>query len=91
MIDWMMAIVAVAAVNVNTAQQSELQGIKGMSPAKAKAVIDHRNRHGQYTTLEELQKVLDAPTFDKVKAELALRGDPYTPAPKAEKKPANAK
>jgi competence protein ComEA len=88
MVEWMMAVVAVAAVNVNTAQQSELQGIKGMSPAKAKAVIEHRNQHGQYTSIEDLQKVLDEPTFERVKPQLALTGDPFTPPPKPEKKSA---
>jgi len=70
---------------VNTAQQSELQGIKGMSPAKAKAVIDHRNQHGHYTSVEDLEKVLDKSTFEKVKPHLALKGDPYTPGAKVEK------
>jgi competence protein ComEA len=90
MVEWMMAMVAVAAVNVNTAQQSELQGIKGMTPAKAKAVIEHRNQNGYYTSIEELDKVLDAKTLDQVKPQLALKGDPYTPPPKQEKKPAAA-
>lgn len=87
----MMAMVAVAAVNVNTAQQSELQGIKGMSPAKAKAVIEHRNQNGYYTSIEELEKVLDSRTLEQVKPQLALKGDPYTPPPKPEKKPATRK
>lgn len=91
MIEWMMAVVAVAAVNVNTAQQSELQAVKGMTPAKAKAVIDHRNQNGQFAAIEDLQKVLDTSTYEKAKTELALKGDPYTPPPKPEKKPANAK
>lgn len=91
MVEWMMAVVAVAAVNVNTAQQSELQGIKGMSPAKAKAVIEHRNQHGQYTSIEDLQKVLDERTYERVKPQLALKGDPYTPPPKPEPKSRQAK
>ena len=90
MVEWMVAIVTVAAVNVNTAQQSELQGIKGMSPAKAKAVIEHRNQNGHYTSIEELEKVLDRGTLDQVKPQLALKGDPYTAPPKPEKKPASA-
>ena len=90
MVEWMMAVVAVAAVNVNTAQQSELQGIKGMSPAKAKAVIEHRNQHGQFTSIADLQKILDEPTFERVKPQLALTGDPYTPPTKAEKNAAAA-
>ena len=85
MVHWMMAMVAVAAVNVNTAQQSELQGIKGMTPAKAKAVIEHRNQNGYYTSIDELEKVIDRPTLDAVKPQLALKGDPYTPPSKAEK------
>jgi competence protein ComEA len=91
MVEWMMAVVALAAVNVNTAQQSELQGIKGMTPAKAKAVIEHRNQNGHYTSIEDLEKVLDAKTLDQVKPQLALKGDPYTPPPKPEKKPAAPK
>lgn len=80
-----MAVLAVAAVNVNTAQQSELVGIKGMTPAKAKAVIDHRNQNGHYASVEDLEKVLDKSTFDKVKPHLALKGDPFTPPAKPEK------
>jgi competence protein ComEA len=91
MIEWMMAVVAVAAVNVNTAQQSELQGVKGMTPAKAKAVIDHRNQNGQFTSIEDLQKVLDPSTYEKTKGQLALKGDPYTPPPRPEKKASNPK
>jgi competence protein ComEA len=91
MVEWMMALVTVAAVNVNTAQQSELKSIKGMSPAKAKAVIEHRNQNGQFTSIEELQKILDTSTYERVKPQLALTGDPFTPPPKPEKKPSQKK
>ncbi len=83
-----MAGIAVAAVNVNIAQQSELQGVKGISPAQAKAIIEHRNQNGPYTSVEALDKVIDPGTLEKVKPQLVLTGDAFVPPPKPEvKKP----
>ena len=81
---------AAATVNVNTAQQSELQRTKGLDKHKAKAIIDYRNENGPFATLDELEKVrgFDHATVEKVRSELVLNGPPYTPpaaAPKAEK------
>ena len=80
------ASVAFATVNVNTAQQSELQRVKGLDKLKAKQIIDYRAQHGDYRRVEDLDKILDASTVDKVKPELAVSGDPYVPPPKPEKK-----
>ncbi len=78
--------VAMAAVNVNTAQQSELQRVKGLDKVKAKEIIDYRAQHGDYRTVEDLGRILDQATVEKVKPELAVSGDPYVPPPKAEKR-----
>ena len=86
---WVFALassVAFATVNVNTAQQSELQRVKGLDKAKAKQIIDYRAQHGDYRTVEDLGKIIDAATVEKVKPELAVSGDPYVPPPKAERK-----
>ncbi len=80
-----MAGIAMAAVNVNIAQQSELQGVKGITPAQAKAIIEHRNQNGPYTSVDSLDKVIDASTLEKVKPQLALTGDAFVAPPKAEK------
>jgi competence protein ComEA len=79
------ATVAFATVNVNTAQQSELQRVKGLDRLSAKRIIEYRAQNGDYRTLDELNKVVDAATVEKIKPELALAGDPYVPPPKPEK------
>lgn len=48
---------AFAAVNVNTATQSELEAVRGLGPAKAKAIITYREAHGNFKSLDELDKV----------------------------------
>ena len=81
---------AFATVNLNTAQQSELQRTKGLDKHKAKAIIDYRNQNGPFETIEELEKVrgFDVASIEKVRSQVVLNGPPYTPpqaAPKAEK------
>jgi competence ComEA-like helix-hairpin-helix protein len=81
-----LALPALATVNVNTAQQSELQRTKGLDRYKAKAIIDYRNQNGPIDGFEELAKVIGQDTTDKVKTEVAFAGDPYVPPPKPAKK-----
>ena len=82
---------ALATVNVNTAQQSELQRVKGLDKHKAKAIIEYRAQNGSLTSLEDLEKV---PGFSReivarTAPEIAFTGDPYTPS--REKEPAKEK
>ena len=80
-------IVALATVNVNTAQQSELERTKGLDKVKAKAIIEWRAANGSIDNFTELQQVpgFTPALIDKLKPELAFSGDPYTPPPKAAK------
>jgi len=80
-----MGVAFAATVNVNTAQQSELQGVKGLDKIAAKRIIEYRAQNGDYRTLDELGKVIDAGTLEKVKPQLALAGDAYVPPAKPEK------
>jgi competence protein ComEA len=77
---------AFATVNVNTAQQSELQSVKGLDKFKAKQIIEYRAQNGDFHTLEDLGKLLPQETVAKVKPQLAVSGDPYVPPAKPEKK-----
>lgn len=79
---------ALATVNVNTAQQSELQRIPGLDKYKAKAIIEYRAQNGAFTSIEDLRKVagLDRDTVEALKTQLALTGDPYV-APKVQAQP----
>jgi competence protein ComEA len=47
---------AFAAVDVNTASTDALRGIKGIGPAKAKAILDERAAHGPFKDAAELSK-----------------------------------
>lgn len=53
----LMSISAYAAVDINSASQSELESVKGIGPAKAKAIVEHRTKNGPFKTLDDLQKV----------------------------------
>ncbi len=68
------AFPAISAVNVNTATQSQLEAIKGVGPAKAKAIIDYREANGGFKSLSDLDKVkgFGKATIDKLKDELIV-------------------
>lgn len=80
---------ALATVNVNTAQQSELQRAKGLDKVKAKAIIEWRAENGSIDNFIELQKVpgFTPDVIELAKPELAFSGDPFVPTPKKAKAP----
>jgi len=47
---------AFGAVDVNTANEDALRGIKGIGPAKAKAILDERAAHGPFKDAADLSK-----------------------------------
>ncbi|MFP6558408.1 ComEA family DNA-binding protein [Paraburkholderia sp. B3] len=47
---------AFAAVDVNTANEDALRGIKGIGPARAKAILDERGAHGPFRDASDLGK-----------------------------------
>ena len=67
---------AFGAVNVNTATQAELETLNGIGPAKAKAIIDHRTKHGPFKSFEDLDKVpgIGEGTIGKIKSEVTFSG-----------------
>ena len=70
----LVALPAFAAVNINTATQSELEAVKGLGPSKAKAIITYREAHGSFKTLDELDNVkgFGKASVEKLKGELLV-------------------
>ncbi len=79
------------AVDVNKASQAELEAAKGIGPAKAKAIIDERNKGGAFKSWDDLDarvKGVGEKTSENMKkAGLTIAGGAgAAPAAKAEPK-----
>ena len=71
----LIAFPAWAAVNINTASQSELEAVKGLGPAKAKAIITYReSTKGGFKSLDELDNVkgFGKASIEKLKEDLSV-------------------
>ena len=78
---------AFAAVNLNTATKEELEAVKGIGPVKAKAIVEYRQKNGQFKSLEDLKNVtgFGEKSVHNLRAELTISGGS---TPKKEEKPA---
>ena len=45
---------AFAEVNINTATQAELEALQGIGPAKARAIIEYREKNGAFNSVDSL-------------------------------------
>lgn len=79
---------AKALVDLNTASQQELEGLKGVGPATAKKIIEHR----PYKSVDDLSKAgISAKTIDGLKPFVTAGPAAATPQPsKTEPGPAQA-
>lgn len=48
---------AIGKLNLNRATESELDGLPGVGPVLAKRIITHRSTSGNFSSIEDLQKV----------------------------------
>jgi len=63
---------AFAAVDVNTANEDALRGIKGIGPGRAKAILDERGAHGPFKSTADLSsrvRGLGGNTVERLQAE----------------------
>lgn len=75
------AAFSLAAVNINTASPAELEALPGIGPAKAKSIVEYRQKNGAFKSVEELKNVkgIGDAVLNKLKAEATVS----SAAPKA--------
>jgi len=56
-------------ININSVSVKQLQDLSGIGQKKAQAIIDYRNEHGSFQTIEEIMSVkgIGQGIFDKIK------------------------
>ncbi len=81
---WLLiAGLAIAQVNINSASKEELDGLKGIGPAKAQAIVDYRRKNGPFKTVDDLENVpgIGPATLKDIRGSVMVSGAPRpTPA-----------
>ncbi len=62
-------------MNINTASQRELEGLPGIGPTRAKAIIAYRQEHGPFADIEAIQDVegIGAGIFEEIRGMITVR------------------
>lgn len=62
-------------VNINTADDAELQTLTGIGPAKAAAIIDYREKNGPFQAIEDLKLIsgIGEKSFEKLKDQIKVK------------------
>ena len=82
--------IAIAAININTASESELTGLPGIGPSKAAAIIAYRDANGPFSSVDSLSNVkgIGAKTVDGLRSSATTGdGDDIPPAAAASPTP----
>lgn len=72
-----------AAININTADARELESVKGIGPAKARAIVEYREIHGPFARVADLRNVpgIGEKTLAQIRRKLTVQGDETGTAP----------
>lgn len=87
LLSFLFSMSAWAAVDLNTATPAELQKVRGIGPAKAKAIVEHREKNGPFRSVDDLDKVkgFGKATVDKLRGDLTVGGQADGAKPEAAK------
>ncbi|MGG3563793.1 helix-hairpin-helix domain-containing protein [Neobacillus rhizosphaerae] len=63
-----------AKININKADENELQNLPGIGPSKAAAILEYRNTNGPFKVVEDLKNIsgIGDKTFEKLKDLIAV-------------------
>ena len=61
-------------ININSAGIDELKKLNGIGDARAKAIVDYRNEHGNFESIESIMNVpgIKEGAFEKIKNEITV-------------------
>ncbi len=61
-------------ININTADQFRLQQLPGIGPALAARIVDYRERHGGFASIEDIMKVsgIGEATFENIREYISV-------------------
>ncbi|MFC5405161.1 ComEA family DNA-binding protein [Cohnella soli] len=61
-------------LNLNEASQAQLEGLPGIGPSKAKAILDYREKRGGFRSVDELRDIkgIGPKIFDKVSRQVTV-------------------
>ena len=71
-----LAGVAAAAVNINTASKEELTSLKGVGDKRAQEIIDYRKKNGDFKSVDDLEKVpgIGPGTMKQIRSQVSVTG-----------------
>jgi competence protein ComEA len=75
----------VALVNINTASATELAATKGIGDAKAKAIVEYREKNGPFKSVDDLGQVkgIGEQVLAKLRPQVTVGEVAGAPAPRA--------
>jgi competence protein ComEA len=62
-------------ININKADETQLQEIPGIGPAKASAIIEYRELNGSFKTIDDIKNItgIGDKTFEKLKDSISVK------------------
>jgi competence protein ComEA len=62
-------------ININKADENELQNLPGIGPSKAASIIQYRQENGLFQSIEDLKKIsgIGDKTFEKLKDSISIQ------------------